>query len=200
MTKEKKNNFSDDDKDLWETVSKKTKKYEKTNRIVFNNKPEIRIPIQKQVIEKTNKRESTFTKEKNKKEMPLVNIKGNLETLDPKEIPTGISLKQAQDIKKGKFRPEKVYDLHGYTQYGAHNYLNEEIIKCYKRNIRTLLIITGKKLGASGAEGVLKKEVPRWLNLSPLREVILMTSWAAARDGGDGALYVLLKRYKEIKY
>ena len=142
MTKENNNNFSEDDKDLWETVSKKTKKYEKTNRIVFNNKPEIRKPIQKQVIEKSNKRESTFIKEKNKKEMPLVNIKGNLEALDPKEIPTGISLKQAQDIKKGKFRPEKVYDLHGYTQYGAHNYLNEEIIKCYKRNIRKITIST----------------------------------------------------------
>ena len=75
--------------------------------------------------------------------------------------------------------------------------MNEEIIKCYKRNIRALLIITGKKLGASGAEGVLKKEVPRWLNLSPLREVILMTSWATARDGGEGALYVLLKNIKK---
>ncbi|MCH2677962.1 MAG: Smr/MutS family protein, partial [Alphaproteobacteria bacterium] len=55
-----------------------------------------------------------------------------------------------------------------------------------------------KKVGASGAEGVLKKEVPRWLNVSPLREVVLMTSWATPRDGGEGALYVLLKRYKEI--
>ena len=76
--------------------------------------------------------------------------------------------------------------------------MNEEIIKCYKRNIRALLIITGKKVGASGAEGVLKKEVPRWLNVSPLREVVLMTSWATPRDGGEGALYVLLKRCKEI--
>lgn len=200
MIKDKNNNFSDEDKDLWETISNKTKKYEKTNRIIFNNKPDIRKPYRKQVIQKNNSKGSTVIKEQHQKEKPLVDIKGNLETLDPKEIPSGISLKQAQDIKKGKFRPEKVYDLHGYTQYGAHNYLNEEIIKCYKRNIRTLLIITGKKLGASGAEGVLKKEVPRWLNISPLREVILMTSWATARDGGDGALYVLLKKYKEIKY
>ena len=197
MIKDKNNNFSDEDKDLWETVSNRTKKYEKTNRIIFNNKPEIIKPHRKQLIKEGNKKESIFIKEKNKKQPDLVNVKSNLEILDPKEIPTGISLKQAQDIKKGKLRPEKVYDLHGYTQYGAHNYLNEEIIKCYKRNIRALLIITGKKLGASGAEGVLKKEVPRWLNLSPLREVILMTSWATARDGGEGALYVLLKNIKK---
>ena len=197
MIKDKNNNFSDEDKDLWETVSNRTKKYEKTNRIIFNNNPEIFKPHRKQPIKEGNKKESIFIKEKNKKQPDLVNVKSNLEILDPKEIPTGISLKQAQDIKKGKLRPEKVYDLHGYTQYGAHNYLNEEIIKCYKRNIRALLIITGKKLGASGAEGVLKKEVPRWLNLSPLREVILMTSWATARDGGEGALYVLLKNIKK---
>lgn len=76
--------------------------------------------------------------------------------------------------------------------------MNDEIIKCYRKNIRSLLIITGKKLGKSGAEGVLKREVPKWLNISPLREIILMTSWATPRDGGEGALYVLLKRFKEI--
>lgn len=76
--------------------------------------------------------------------------------------------------------------------------MNDEIIKCYRKNIRSLLIITGKKLGESGAEGVLKREVPKWLNISPLREIILMTSWATPRDGGEGALYVLLKRFKEI--
>ena len=76
--------------------------------------------------------------------------------------------------------------------------MNEEIIKCYKRNIRALLIITGKKVGAAGAEGVLKKEGPNWRNVAALREVILMTSWATPREGGEGALYVLLKRHKEI--
>ena len=44
MIKDKNNNFSDEDKDLWETVSNRTKKYEKTNRIIFNNKPEIITP------------------------------------------------------------------------------------------------------------------------------------------------------------
>ena len=125
------------------------------------------------------------------------NDKNNIEDLNPSKIPSGISLNQANNFKRGKLRPEKTYDLHGYTQYRAHSYLSEEVLKCYRKNIRILLIITGKKLGASGAEGVLKKEVPRWLNLSPLREIILMTSWATPRDGGDGALYVLLKRFKK---
>ena len=197
MVKNKNNNFSEADAKLWESVSSKAKKYKKPNRIILNSEKEIIRPIKKEATSE-NKRKDIIDKIKIKKEALRTNTKNNLEGLDPKKIPPGISLKQAQDLKKGKLRPEKVYDLHGYTQFRAHNYLNDEIIKCYKKNIRSLLIITGKKLGASGAEGVLKREVPKWLNLSPLREIILMTSWATPRDGGEGALYVLLKRYKEI--
>ena len=197
MVKDKNNNFSEADAKIWESVSSKAKKYKKPNRIILNSEKEIIRPIKKEAISE-NKRKNIIDKIKIKKEALRTNTKNNLEGLDPKKIPPGISLKQAQDLKKGKLRPEKVYDLHGYTQFRAHNYLNDEIIKCYKKNIRALLIITGKKLGSTGAEGVLKREVPKWLNLSPLREIILMTSWATPRDGGEGALYVLLKRYKEI--
>ena len=178
-------------------MSSKAKKYKKPNRIILGVDTTIIKPIRKEAIIDKNKKE-IIKKIKIKKEAIRVEKKNELEGLDPKKIPAGISLKQAQDLKKGKLRPERIYDLHGYTQFRAHNYLNDEIIKCYKTNIRSLLIITGKKLGASGAEGVLKREVPKWLNLSPLREIILMTSWATPRDGGEGALYVLLKRYKQI--
>lgn len=198
MIKNKNNNLSDEDNKLWETVSNKAIKYKNINRIILNDKVEIKKEAIKEKTKSIDKKKYTLNKIRINKETILFNTKNNLEPLDPKQIPSGISLNQAQDLKKGKLRPEKTYDLHGYTKFRAHNYLNEEIIKCYKRNIRALLIITGKKLGASGAEGVLKKEVPQWLNVSPLREVILMTSWATPRDGGEGALYVLLKRYKEI--
>jgi DNA-nicking Smr family endonuclease len=200
MIKDKNNNFSEEDNKLWETISNKSKKYKKTNRIILSSKPSIKKKLPKEDSKNINKRKEIFNNINNGYKKTEAKTTSSLEALDPKEIPNGISLKQAQDFKKGKVRPEKTYDLHGYTQFGAHNYLNKEIIKCYNRNIRALLIITGKKLGASGAEGVLKREVPRWLNLSPLREVVLMTSWATPRDGGDGALYVLLKRYKEINY
>ena len=120
----------------------------------------------------------------------------NIQELDPKIIPSGISASQADKLRKGKIRPERTIDLHGFTQLRAHSYINDELIKCHRRNIRSILIITGKKFGKMGAEGVLKKEVPKWLNLSPLKEIILMTSWAAPRDGGEGALYVLLRRVR----
>ena len=128
----------------------------------------------------------------------IIALKKNtsIQELDPRKTPSGISASQADKLKKGKIRPERTIDLHGFTQFRAHSYINEELLKCYKSNMRSILIITGKKFGKMGAEGVLKREVPKWLNLSPLKEVILMTSWATPRDGGEGALYVLLRRVR----
>ena len=78
----------------------------------------------------------------------------------------------------------------------AKEYITNKITQCYKNNTRCILIITGKKFGSKGSEGVLRKEVPNWLNNNPLRELVLMTSWAKSQHGGQGALYVLLKNIK----
>ena len=55
-------------------------------------------------------------------------------------------------------------------------------------------MVTGK--GMQGA-GVLKAQVPRWLNQSPLRERIIGFSLARPHHGGDGALYVLIRRRRQ---
>ncbi|MGY9015413.1 MAG: Smr/MutS family protein, partial [Rhodospirillales bacterium] len=59
---------------------------------------------------------------------------------------------------------------------------------------RMVLVITGKGLRPDGTTGVLRTAVPRWLNESPNRERILGFSYAAPKDGGEGALYVRLKK------
>lgn len=56
---------------------------------------------------------------------------------------------------------------------------------------RTVLVITGK--GFAG-EGVLRREVPHWLSLPPLRQMVSSVDQAGRRHGGEGALYVRLKR------
>jgi DNA-nicking Smr family endonuclease len=55
-----------------------------------------------------------------------------------------------------------------------------------------VLVVTGKGSVATG--GVLRREVPRWLELPELRGAILGVTPAHAKDGGSGALYVLLRR------
>ena len=196
MQKDKKINSIIEDDDLWKSITKNDKKYIKANRHVdekLNSEKKINITRNQGNPLVTNNEAN-----KNNRKNESVPVKNNrkIQELDPKKVPSGISASQAEKLKKGKIRPERTIDLHGFTQFRAHSYINDEIIKCYKNNIRSILIITGKKFGKMGAEGVLKKEVPKWLNLSPLKEIILMTSWATPRDGGEGALYVLLRRVR----
>ena len=186
-----KNNTSNiSDKELWDKITKKDKKYSKSNRVNFNKiKP---AKIEKNVNEK-NKLKKFVEAPAIKKEI-IINKLLEEKYLDPKEIPAGISLNQAENLKKGKIRPEVEIDLHGFTQEKANSYLKDKLTEFHKKNIRCVLVITGKKIGKNGAEGVLRREVPKWLNISPLRQMIIMTSWAQNKDGGDGALYVLLKK------
>ena len=186
-----KNNTSNiSDKELWDKITKKDKKYSKSNRVFFSkSKP---AKIEKNVNEK-NKLKKFVEAPAIKKEI-IINKLLEEKYLDPKEIPAGISLNQAENLKKGKIRPEVEIDLHGFTQEKANSYLKDKLTEFHKKNIRCVLVITGKKIGKNGAEGVLRREVPKWLNISPLRQMIIMTSWAQNKDGGDGALYVLLKK------
>ena len=196
MHKDKKNNIISNDDELWNNITKNDKKYIKSNRFVTKNVNSVK----KKLNTKNNMKHETANNESIKKDIKsditIAKNSRNIQELDPKIIPSGISASQADKLRKGKIRPERTIDLHGFTQLRAHSYINDELIKCHRRNIRSILIITGKKYGKMGAEGVLKKEVPKWLNLSPLKEIILMTSWATPRDGGEGALYVLLRRVR----
>mgnify|MGYP001261045309 CR=1 FL=1 len=186
-----KNNTSNiSDKELWDKITKKDKKYSKTNRVIF--KKSKLDKIEKNINEKNKLKK--FVEAPAIKEEIIINKLLEEKYLDPKEIPAGISLNQAENLKKGKIRPEVEIDLHGFTQEKANSYLKDKLTEFHKKNIRCVLVITGKKIGKNGAEGVLRREVPKWLNISPLRQMIIMTSWAQNKDGGDGALYVLLKK------
>ena len=57
------------------------------------------------------------------------------------------------------------------------------------RDKRLVLVITGKS-------GVLRRQVPQWLNLPDLRNVVVGFETAAIGHGGEGALYVRLRRMK----
>jgi DNA-nicking Smr family endonuclease len=103
----------------------------------------------------------------------------------------GVDKATAKRLTGGKFTIEAKLDLHGKTQDAAFEALRLFIQSNYNNNRRNLLIITGK--GPSN-DGVLKNQVPRWLNTAGIREHTLMFSYAQPKHGGDGALYVLLKK------
>lgn len=82
-------------------------------------------------------------------------------------------------------------DMHGLDQDQARATLEAFIRRSYGQGHRAVLVITGK--GRIG-HGVLKQRTPEWLADPSLREMIAGVSTADQRHGGEGALYVALKR------
>jgi DNA-nicking Smr family endonuclease len=124
----------------------------------------------------------------------------------PKEPPpaAGIDRRTKEKLLQGKFPIEGRLDLHGHNQAQAHNELIQFIERGFERGQRCLLVITGKGSGGEKEEGgwlepetgVLKREVPRWLTEKPLAGKVIVFTQAQPKHGGEGALYVYLRRKK----
>lgn len=97
----------------------------------------------------------------------------------------------AERLTKGQMAVEGRLDLHGLTEAQAHAALNRFLAVSRSLGRRCVLVITGK--GAQG-KGVIRASLPKWLNASELRPLVLGISQAKQKDGGEGAFYVLLKR------
>jgi len=106
----------------------------------------------------------------------------------------GIDKSSAKKLKKGQHTIESQLDLHGMTQKQACVSINSFIQNSFHSGKRCVLIITGKGNKPDGSVGLLRMMVPRWLNEEPNRSCVLAFSYAVPKDGGEGALYVMLKR------
>ncbi len=81
------------------------------------------------------------------------------------------------------------------TAATAHSALTAFLLRSHGEGKRLVLVITGKgRPDESGRVGVLRREVPHWLDRPPLRQLVLQTAPAHQRHGGSGALYVCLRR------
>ena len=106
-------------------------------------------------------------------------------------------------IRGGRLEIEARVDLHGMRQHEAHAALRGFLFSCQSRGLRYVLIITGKgnAIGSQAAHigeadrerGVLKKNVPRWLDEPDLRAIVVSFTTAAIQHGGEGAIYVHLR-------
>ena len=102
----------------------------------------------------------------------------------------GNLLGRSKRFKKKYLKPEMILDLHGYNLYSAKLTLQKHIIDCYEKNIRNILVITGK---GQNNKGVLRQEVPKWLNDKNLDKFLINLNIAPKHFGGDGALLVRIK-------
>ncbi len=104
----------------------------------------------------------------------------------------GLDRRTAERLRKGDMPIDASLDLHGMTQEIAHAALWRFVSASAERGHRCILVITGK--GGHAGGGVLRAQAPRWLNEPALRPLVLGFTFAQPKHGGDGALYVLLKR------
>lgn len=100
----------------------------------------------------------------------------------------------ARRLKRGQLGIDGRLDLHGHVQATAHRALEAFLERSFYEGHRTVLVITGKGNRGTGQVGILKEAVPRWLNQIPIRDWVTGFSYAAVKDGGDGALYIRIKR------
>lgn len=106
----------------------------------------------------------------------------------------GLDGATARRLRRGGVAPEARIDLHGMTAHQAHQALTRFILSQRGSGARCVLVITGKGGRGGDDRGVLKREAPHWLRQPPLSAVVLDVYRAHRRHGGDGALYVYLRK------
>lgn len=100
-----------------------------------------------------------------------------------------------RQIKSGKTPINAKLDLHGYTQKEAFVLLEQFISSCFSNGKRIALIITGKGTGTRGESlGVLRGNLPHWLNHPTLKPYVLSFCQSDIKHGGAGAFYVIIRK------
>jgi DNA-nicking Smr family endonuclease len=109
----------------------------------------------------------------------------------------------ARKIRIGRIEIEARVDLHGLRQDEAHTMLRSFLFRSQSRGLRYVLVITGKGKTTSifdrssrdieRERGVLKRNVPRWLEEPDIRSIVVSYTTAAIHHGGEGAIYVHLR-------
>lgn len=119
-----------------------------------------------------------------------------------RNAPVRMDRKTHTKMKRGKMKPEARIDLHGMTMDRAHPALTGFIMRAASDGKRLVLVITGKGKDRDGdgpipvRRGVLRHNVPHWLSVPPLSQLVLQITPAHISHGGGGAYYVYLKRLR----
>lgn len=133
----------------------------------------------------------------------------------PKHLPppplAEFDRRKARKIASGKHDIEARIDLHGMRQGEAHQELRGFLMSCVVRGLSTVLVITGKGaripdedtgrdwMSDTPDRGVLRRMVPLWLAEPDLRALVIGFHSAGVRHGGDGAIYVQLRKRAAIR-
>lgn len=103
----------------------------------------------------------------------------------------GVQTQVFKRLRRGHFVVEAELDLHGMTSDEAKISLVEFLHACRRANRRCVRIVHGKGKGSRDGRPVLKSKLNHWLRI---RDEVLAFCSARLKDGGTGAVYVLLRQ------
>ncbi len=182
-----------DEVELWERVAKATTPLKPPSKTINDNSKVIRKHKAQFKLKNFDIGEKANQKSVKNDLMPSIST-----ALD--NAPVQMDYKSFKKMKRGKSTPEATFDLHGMTVAQAHTALIHFLMTSYSRNMRLVLVITGKGKYQKDTGpipqkvGILRHQVPQWLRMPPLRDKVLQISEAHSKHGGSGAYYVYLRK------
>ncbi len=97
-------------------------------------------------------------------------------------------------LRRGEFAVQEDLDLHGFTEAEARRELDLFLREASRLGYSCVRVIHGKGRNSPGREPVLRRKVPEWLSHHRNQPYVAAFASAHRKDGGSGALYVLLRR------
>jgi DNA-nicking Smr family endonuclease len=178
----RKRGLSEEERALWESVAKQTKPLRKRSRAA---KPQDAAPAVEAPVAKSAALPKPLPSVKNPQAPKL--------PAPPSLAPLG--RRERSQLSRGRKQIEARLDLHGMTQTRAHRALSGFLQRAHHEGLTFVLVITGKgKMGAESERGVLRRQVPQWLSLPEFRALVVGFEEAHIGHGGEGALYVRIRR------
>lgn len=183
----RKRSLSEEERALWESVAKQTKPLRKKPRAA---KP----PADSPVADVPTAAKTTASP----KPLPSAKVLRVPKREAPAAPPLApIGRRERAQLSRGRKEIDARLDLHGMTQTGAHRALFGFLQRAHSDGLTFVLVITGKgKMGAESERGVLRRQVPQWLSLPEFRTLVVGFEEAHIGHGGEGALYVRIRRAK----
>jgi DNA-nicking Smr family endonuclease len=111
----------------------------------------------------------------------------------------GVSRETITKLERGEFAVRSHVDLHGMAFDDAKDAVDRFLADRQKRGDRCVLVITGKGRNSPRQIAVLRERIPEWMARGPSSRRVLAFVTARPCDGGEGALYVLLRKHVSRK-
>lgn len=114
----------------------------------------------------------------------------NVAALQVGAHPGGLDNSSWNKFRSGKQPAMRTIDLHGRTAQRAYHALHHFLIAAHTDHVRCVEVITGRGAGETG--GVIRRELPMWLNLPALRPLVLAATHP--HPANPGSVRLLLRR------